>query len=157
MKVVCLHVRSYQEFLTERYEEQEEKRRRENEKWLRQIHNHEYFETPVTLRKKEPMPLPFLILGWLILILMCICKKWSSGGQGELGQVQQPRAVSLPTLGEAGTSSLTAPPITSPPPPSLPSPEIVPAAPTQVRVVYDNCLHHIVDPSSTVPLLICII
>ena len=104
MKVVCVHTRRYPMW----YEEHQDKRRKENEKWLRQTHNdHNSEYNPF---KKEPMPWPFLLVGWVILILMCCCKICSSG-------VQVPRAVSLPTLGEAETAP-TAPPSTSPPPSS---------------------------------------
>ena len=103
MKVVCVHVRRYPMW----YEEQQDKRRRENEEWLRQTHNdHNSEYNPF---KKEPMPWPFLLVGWVILILMCCCKICSSG-------VQVPRAISFPTLGEP--TAPTAPPSTSLPPPS---------------------------------------
>ena len=132
MNVSCVHLISYQEFLTKRYEEeltkryeeeQEEKRRRKNERMWRYDNN---YEKKVKRIVKGSwifilIAIPVLVVGYCIKYTIT-----SAGAPGEGRVQQQPRAVSLPTLGETETAAPTAP--------SLESPEIVPTAP-QVRVL----------------------
>ena len=133
--VACVQVISNQAFLTQRYEEQEEKRRRENRKFWRQIHNKRNFQrqNAERMKTKNESKWPGIVfilvvasLGSFSMIFKAIFKIRSAGVQGER-QLQQPRVVSLPTLGETETVPTA--------PPTHPSAETVPTAP-QVRVVH---------------------
>ena len=154
--VACVQVISNQAFLTQSYEEQEEKRRRKNRKFWRQINLEtkrnleklrELRETKrnletkrnfqrqnaerMTTKNESKWPgIVFILvvasLGSFSMIFKAIFKIRSAGVQGER-QLQQPRVVSLPTLGETETVPTA--------PPTQPSAETVPTAP-QVRVVH---------------------